>query len=98
MVLIYDSRPSSPKSRIACGVLATGYNLRVALLTPTSVACALSNTDANNSNTLLYSSSVTGAGLAACNVEKNPSMAAGFITTCGVPCNLGQMAQFAQRH
>ena len=52
-------------SRIACGVLATGYSLRVALLTPTSVDCADSSTAISSSNGVVYSSSVTGLGLAA---------------------------------
>jgi hypothetical protein len=56
---------SSPRSRIACGVFATGYSLRVALLTPTSVACADSSTAISSSNGVVYSSSVTGFGLAA---------------------------------
>ena len=42
---------------MACGVLATGYSLRVALLTPTSVACAESSTAASSSKGVLYSSS-----------------------------------------
>ena len=48
---------------MACGVLATGNNFRVALLTPTSVACAERVTATSNSNGLEYSSSVTGCGL-----------------------------------
>jgi hypothetical protein len=50
---------------MACGVFATGNSLRVALFTPTSVAWADSSTAASSSNTLVYSSSVLGCGLAA---------------------------------
>ncbi|EWS63415.1 hypothetical protein Y695_03351 [Hydrogenophaga sp. T4] len=60
-------------------MLATGNSLRVALFTPTSVAWAESSTAASSSNTLVYSSSVTGCGLAAWRVEKKASMAAGFM-------------------
>src|SRR5690606_27249554 len=56
-------RPSSPSARMLSGVLATGYSLRVALLTLTSVACADNNTAISNSNGVLYSSSVRGSGL-----------------------------------
>ena len=43
-VLICWRSPSSPKASIFCGVSATAKRLRVALLTPTSVACAESAT------------------------------------------------------
>src|ERR1700736_4996975 len=49
---------------MAAGVLATGNNLRSALLTDTSVACADSITAISNSKGLVYSSSVVGCGLA----------------------------------
>jgi hypothetical protein len=49
---------------MACGVFATGYSLRVALLTPTSVDCADSSTAISSSKGVLYSSSVVGCGLA----------------------------------
>src|SRR5258708_35205843 len=49
---------------MAAGVLATGNNLRSALLTETSVACAESITAISNSKGLVYSSSVVGCGLA----------------------------------
>ena len=44
MVLVYSITPSKPKSSMACGVLATGKSLAVALFTPLSVACAESRT------------------------------------------------------
>ena len=81
MVLMKPSRPSSPKSRIPCGVFATAYSLRVALLTLTSVACAESKTAVNNSNTLVYSNSVTGCGFAAFKVAKNRAMSSLFIVS-----------------
>ena len=64
---------------MARGVLATGNSLRVALFTPTSVACADSSTAAINSNGVVYSSSVSGVGLAACNVAKKSAMSAFFM-------------------
>ncbi len=67
-----------PRSRMACGVFATGNSLRVALFTPTSVACADSSTAASSSKGVLYSSSVSGSGLAACRVAKKGSIAAFF--------------------
>src|SRR5690606_17293380 len=63
MVLMYCFSPSSPRARIAAGVLATGNRRRVALLTPTSVAWADSATATSNSNGVPYSSSVIGHGL-----------------------------------
>src|SRR5690554_5877474 len=63
MVEMWRLSASSPRSRIACGVLATGYRRRVALLTPTSVACADSRTAISSSNGVEYSSSVVGFGL-----------------------------------
>ena len=59
---------------------ATGNNLRVALFTPTSVAWADSKTAASSSNTLVYSNSVLGMGLAAWSVAKKDSICSGFIT------------------
>src|SRR5512139_2320790 len=50
---------------MASGVLAIGNSLRVARLTPLSVACADSSTATSSSNGVLYSSSVVGCGLAA---------------------------------
>ena len=79
MVLMWFSKPSKPKLRIFCGVGATTNNRRVALLTPMSVACAESNTAANNSNTLAKCNSVCGWGLAACRVEKKVSIWEGVI-------------------
>ncbi|MOA33531.1 hypothetical protein D3C78_1548310 [compost metagenome] len=73
---MYDSRPSRPRSRIAWGVLATGNSRRVALLTPTSVAWADSSTAVSSSNTLVYSSSVLGRGLAALRVAKKGTICA----------------------
>ena len=60
-------------------MLARGNKRRVALLTLTSVAWADSSTAASNSNTELYSNSVTGSGLAALSVAKNFSIAAGVM-------------------
>ena len=88
MVLMYDSNPVRPRFKIACGVLACGNSLRVALFTPTSVACALSNTAASSSNTLVYSSSVTGIGLAARRVAKKSSI-------WGACMNLGTVCEAA---
>ena len=53
-----------PKSNRACGVLATANSLRVAILTALSVDCADNITAINNSNVLLYSSSVEGFEMA----------------------------------
>ncbi len=58
---------------MACGVLATGNNLRVALLTPTSVDCADSSTATSSSNGVVNSSSLVGVGLAARRVAKKGS-------------------------
>jgi hypothetical protein len=44
IVLICSISRSSPRSSIFCGVSATWKSARVALLTPASVACALSAT------------------------------------------------------
>src|SRR5659263_761937 len=68
-----------PKSSMACGVLATGKSLRVALFTLTSVACAESSTATSSSNALVYSNSVTGRGFAAFKVAKNGSMLSFFM-------------------
>ena len=62
-----------------CGVLATGKSLRVALFTPTSVACADSSTAASSSKGVPYSSSVSGVGLAACKVAKKGTMFSFFM-------------------
>src|SRR5690606_13433905 len=63
MVLMYSFSRSSPRSAIACGVLATGNSRRVALFTPTSVAWADRITPISSSNGVAYSSSVVGFGL-----------------------------------
>ena len=78
IVRMYSVRPLSPSARICAGVLATRNSRRVALLTPTSVACADSSTAVSSSNTVVYSSSVAGCGLAARKVAKNGSMSARF--------------------
>ena len=65
---------------MAWGVGAMANRRRVALFTLTSVAWADSSTAASNSKTLVYSSSVTGFGLAALRVAKKGSMAASFMT------------------
>ena len=44
IVLICSFSPSSPRSTICCGVVTACEQRRVALLTPTSVACADSTT------------------------------------------------------
>jgi hypothetical protein len=49
------------------------------LFTPASVACADSSTAASSSNTVLYSSSLAGMGLAAFSVAKKGSMSADFM-------------------
>ena len=49
MVLMYGFRPSSPSAAMAAGVFTTGNRRRVALLTPTSVACADSVTATSSS-------------------------------------------------
>src|SRR5690606_35708706 len=79
MVLMYCFSPSSPRARIAAGVLATGNRRRVALLTPTSVAWADSATATSNSNGVLYSSSVVGRGLSSRRRE-NSSCTSGFAS------------------
>src|SRR5690554_1635996 len=50
---------------MACGVGAAGNKCLVALLTPTSVACAESSTAISSSKVELYSNSVVGFGLLA---------------------------------
>ncbi len=70
---------------MAWGVLATGNSLRVALFTPTSVAWAESSTADSSSNTLVYSSSVWGEGLAALSVAKKGSMLVVFIVGSACP-------------
>ena len=79
MVRMCSVSAGRPNARIFSGELATANKRRVALLTPTSVACADSSTAASNSNTLVYSSSVWGCGLAALSVAKNAAMSAAFI-------------------
>src|SRR5690606_30843268 len=64
IVFTYDFSPSTPRSRIACGVFATGKSFAVALFTPTSVACAERMTATSSSKGVEYSSSVVGSGLA----------------------------------
>src|SRR3954468_6203762 len=64
---------------MACGVLATGKSLRVALFPPTSVAWAESSTAASNSKGVVNSSSVVGSGLAALSVAKKGSMSCFLI-------------------
>ena len=64
---------------MACGVLATGNSRRVALFTPTSVACADSSTAASSSNGVVNSSSVVGSGLAARSVAKKGSIDSFFM-------------------
>ncbi|MBF8269896.1 MAG: hypothetical protein HW386_1605 [Gammaproteobacteria bacterium] len=66
MLLIYRFRPVTPRSEMAAGVLATGYNLANALLTLTSVAWADRITATSNSNGVVYVNSVVGFGFAAC--------------------------------
>ncbi len=50
MVAMCGFNPSSPRARMASGVLAIGYRRRVALFTPTSVACAERITATSSSN------------------------------------------------
>ncbi len=71
IVRTYAVSPSCPSARIAAGVLATGNNLRVARLTPLSVACAERITAISNSNGVEYSSSVTGCGFNAAKRSKS---------------------------
>jgi hypothetical protein len=66
-------------TKMACGVLATLNNLRVAMFTPLSVACAESITAINNSNVELCSSSVVGLGIAAARRSKMASRFCAFI-------------------
>ena len=60
IVRMYFDRPSTPSSRIACGVFACLNSMRVARLTLLSVACADRITATSSSNGVLYSSSVVG--------------------------------------
>ena len=62
MVLMYSFNPSKPRSKMACGVFATGNNFAVALLTPLSVAWSDKITAMSNSKGELYSNSVVGCG------------------------------------
>src|SRR5581483_1880573 len=71
-------RPSSPRSRMAWGVLATLNRRRVARLTLLSVARADSITAISSSNGVPYSSSVVGCGLSACNRRKISARLAAF--------------------
>jgi hypothetical protein len=72
-----DTRPQ-PRSSILRRGGQRKQPSRVALLTLTSVACADSSTAASSSNTLVYSSSVCGCGLAAASVAKKASMSSGL--------------------
>ena len=76
---MYSVSAGTPRANIFAGVFATANSRRVALLTPTSVACADSSTAASNSKTLVYSSSVFGSGLAAFSVAKKGSISESFI-------------------
>src|SRR4051812_15996284 len=60
---MYAISPSTPRRRIASGVLAMGNSLRVAAFTLTSVACADRITATSNSKGDSYVSSVFGAGI-----------------------------------
>src|SRR6266404_4289830 len=64
MVLMVSRNFSSPSASIFCGVSATSNNVRVALLTPASVACADSTTATRRVKGLRCSSSPLGSGLA----------------------------------
>src|ERR1700761_5116057 len=64
MVLIYSRNVSSPSASIFCGVSATWNSVRVARLTPASVACAERTTATRSVNGLRCSSSPFGSGLA----------------------------------
>ena len=66
--------PSSPSAWMACGVFATGKSLRIALLTPTSVACADRITATSNSKAVVYSNSVVGFGFSARRRENNSTI------------------------
>src|SRR5882672_1776425 len=79
MVWMYGIRPSTPSLTIARGVLATGNSLRVARLTPRSVAWAESTTATSSSNGELYSSSDLGSGLASRRRAKIARRFSGFI-------------------
>src|SRR5882672_3503229 len=83
MVWMYGIRPSTPSLTIARGVLATGNSLRVARLTPRSVAWAESTTATSSSNGELYSSSDLGSGLASRRRAKIARRFSGFIDA---PC------------
>ncbi len=63
--MIFSARPASPSAAILAGVSATANSERVALLTPTSVACADKTTATSRVKGLEYSSSVFGSGAAA---------------------------------
>ena len=62
MVRINSVTRSSPSASILSGVSASANNAGVALLTPTSVACADSTTATSRVNGLMNSSSVCGIG------------------------------------
>ena len=87
MVRMYSVSAGRPRARTLAGVFATTNRRRVALFTPTSVACAESSTAASSSNTLVYSSSVFGCGLAAASVAKRGAISAVF--TGGSAARLG---------
>ena len=62
IVRIISVSRSSPSASIFCGVSAIANKAGVALLTPTSVACADSTTATSRVNGLMNSSSVLGIG------------------------------------
>src|SRR5690606_12671551 len=67
----------------------TGYSRRVALLTPTSVACADSTTATSNSNGVVYSSSVVGDGsIPASRANISRTSVADRRLRCGRPAGL----------
>jgi hypothetical protein len=77
------------------GVWATANKRRVALFTPTSVAWALSKTAVSSSNTLVYSNSVLGWGLAAFKVAKKGSIWFFFMALIGVRFQLIFFGEFS---
>ena len=79
MVRMCSVTAGRPSASMRAGVLASGNSRRVALLTPTSVACADSSTAASSSKTLVYSNSLAGCGLPDFKVAKKGSISAAFI-------------------
>src|SRR5437763_3500458 len=69
-------RRASPSASIFGGVSTIAKSGLVALLTPTSVACADSTTATRRVKGVAYSSSVAGAGRAAASRRKNSAIAA----------------------